>query len=78
MSYEELFALLDASPLIHEGTIVIVEYARREKRAIPDELGPLVKIRDRKYGRTFVAIYGPLDPNEDYYDDDEEEEDDDE
>ena len=33
----------------------------QEKKQIPDDLGPLVKIRDRKYGRTFIAIYGPLD-----------------
>jgi hypothetical protein len=47
----------------------------RGRRFIPEELGPLVKIRDRKYGRTFVAIYGPLDPDEEYYDDDAEDED---
>lgn len=58
VSYEELMTALDRSPLIHEDTIVVVEYARKERDYIPDELGPLVKIRDRKYGRTYVAIYG--------------------
>jgi len=60
VSYPELMGLLDKSPLLGPNTIVIVEYARREKKQIPDDLGPLVKIRDRKYGRTFIAIYGPL------------------
>jgi len=60
VSYPELMGLLDKCPLIKETTIVIVEYARREAKDIPDTLGPLVKIRDRKYGRTYVAMYGPL------------------
>ena len=32
VSYEELMGLLDVSPLIHDNTLVVVEYARREKR----------------------------------------------
>jgi len=75
VSYPELMGLLDQSPLIGPETIVIVEYARREKSQIPDDLGPLVKIRDRKYGRTFVAMYGPLGAFEDEYDDDEDDDD---
>jgi hypothetical protein len=26
---------------------------------IPDAVGPLVRVRGRKYGRTLVAVYGP-------------------
>lgn len=61
VSYEELYDLLDGSPLIHYESIVIVEYAKRLSDAIRDTIGPLQKIRDKRYGRTFVAVYGPTD-----------------
>ena len=61
VSYEELYDLLEGSPLIHDESIVVVEYAKRLSHAIRDTMGPLHKIRDKRYGRTFVAVYGPTD-----------------
>lgn len=61
VSYEELYDLLEGSPLIHDESIVVVEYAKRLSHAIRDTVGPLHKIRDKRYGRTFVAVYGPAD-----------------
>jgi len=59
VSYPEMFELLARSPLVHEGSYILVEYPLKEQRAVPETLGPLVKIRDRRYGRTFLAIWGP-------------------
>jgi len=59
VSYPELFEMLDRSPLLHAGSFVVVEYPLREVKNVPDTLGPLVKFRDRRYGRTFLAIWGP-------------------
>ena len=64
VSYTELYDLLDASPLIHENSIVVVEYPKKAVHEIRDNIKSLVKLRDRKYGRTLVAIYGP-ESNED-------------
>ncbi len=57
VSYEELYELLEASGMIGEGTVVLVEYPERVKSAIVDELAGLTKVRDRKYGRTWLALY---------------------
>uniref|UniRef100_A0A7S3R0U7 Uncharacterized protein n=1 Tax=Dunaliella tertiolecta TaxID=3047 RepID=A0A7S3R0U7_DUNTE len=59
VSYPELFKLLEGSPLLHDGTIMFVEYPRQLASQIPDTLGSLSKVRDRKYGRTWVAVYAP-------------------
>lgn len=59
VSYAELFRLLQDSPLITASSLVVVEYPKAESKSIADELGDLVKLRDRRYGRTNVAIYGP-------------------
>lgn len=66
VSYPELLELLARSPLIHEGSIVLVEYARESERKgeIPDTLGPLVALRSREYGRTRIVIYGPNEPED--------------
>ena len=61
VSYEELYDLLEGSSLIHPESIVVVEYAKRLSHAIRDTIGPLHKVRDKRYGRTFVAVYGPTD-----------------
>mmetsp|Transcript_67944 Transcript_67944/g.214895 ORF Transcript_67944/g.214895 Transcript_67944/m.214895 type:complete len:348 (-) Transcript_67944:1057-2100(-) len=60
VDYGVLMASLASSPLVHAGTTIIVEYPRKSKRHIENTCGPLHKLRDRKYGRTYVAIYGPL------------------
>ena len=59
VSYPELFSLLDGSPLVHEESFILVEYPRKSKDEIPDTIGPLAKIKDRKFGRTYLAVFGP-------------------
>ena len=59
VSYPELYNLLEASTLIGENTIVLVEYPQKVREHIHDTLGPLTKVRDRKYGRTLLALYAP-------------------
>lgn len=65
VSYEELYDLLEVSPLLHPGSIVVVEYPQSLKKLIRPRMGPLKRLRDRKYGRTLVAIYGPDDQKDD-------------
>ncbi|KAG7675293.1 hypothetical protein Ndes2526B_g08163 [Nannochloris sp. 'desiccata'] len=67
VSYTELYDLLEESPLVHDTSIIVVEYPKKVVHEIRDRIGPLTKLRDRKYGRTLVAIYGPGD-DEDYED----------
>jgi 16S rRNA G966 N2-methylase RsmD len=57
VSYPELFDLLEASPLVHAGSIVFVEYPKQLEHQVRDSIGPLQRIKDRKYGRTYVAVY---------------------
>lgn len=57
VSYPDLLAALAASSLLHPGSVVFVEYAKQLKGQISETLGPLQRVRDRKYGRTWVAVY---------------------
>ena len=58
VSYPDLLLQLDASPLIAEHTLILVEYARSQKPEIKAAIGNrLRRIRDRRYGRTYVALY---------------------
>jgi len=59
VSYPELFDLLEESPLVHDQSIIVVEYPKKLAAEVRECLGPLVKLKDRKYGRTFIALYGP-------------------
>jgi len=68
VSYTELYDLLEESPLVHDTSIIVVEYPKKVVKEIRDRIGPLTKLRDRRYGRTLIAIYGPGD-DEDYEDD---------
>lgn len=61
VSYPELYQLLEGSALMHEDSIVVVEYPQKLAHQILPMLGPLTKLRDRRYGRTFLAVYGPGD-----------------
>ncbi|KAG2443918.1 hypothetical protein HXX76_002258 [Chlamydomonas incerta] len=61
VSYPELMGLLQASPLIHERSIVFVEYPQQLAHQVPATLGPLATVRDRRYGRTWIRVYGPAD-----------------
>ena len=38
---------------------MLVEYPRKLAHLVQEEMGPLRKLRDRRYGRTFLALYGP-------------------
>jgi hypothetical protein len=42
-----------------QESIVVVEYPKKLAHIVRDRLGPLEKLRDRRYGRTYMAIYGP-------------------
>lgn len=78
VSYEELYSLLADSPLLHANSIVLVEYPKRLAHLITERLGPLVKVRDRHYGRTFVALYAAAgEGDEDDAEEDESDSDDD-
>ncbi|KAG2498476.1 hypothetical protein HYH03_003729 [Edaphochlamys debaryana] len=59
VSYPELMDLLQRSPLLHERSIVFVEYPSQLAHQVPGTLGPLVTLRDRRYGRTWIRLYGP-------------------
>ncbi|CAG9462970.1 unnamed protein product [Pedinophyceae sp. YPF-701] len=61
VSWPEMMAALDRTPLLHDRSFCLVEYPQKEWAAVPDSLGPLVKFRDRRYGRTYLALYGPED-----------------
>eukprot|EP00250_Pteridium_aquilinum_P008222 c17776_g1_i1 orf=98-1039(+) len=57
VDYAVLMGQLSASPVLGKDTFVVVEYP--SEIDILDECGPLVKLLNRRYGRTHVAIYGP-------------------
>ena len=61
VSYEELFALLEGSPLLHEESFVVVEYPQKSAKSVPRTLSGLVQLRNRKFGRTNVVVFGPVD-----------------
>eukprot|EP00892_Ulva_mutabilis_P003806 jgi/Ulvmu1/1798/UM119_0016.1 len=57
VSYTELYDLLDKSALVHDTSIVIVEYAAQNKPEVRQTVGPLQLVKSRRYGRTFLALY---------------------
>jgi 16S rRNA G966 N2-methylase RsmD len=57
VSYPEIYDLLEATPLVTAESVVMVEYSKQNKRDIRSSIGPLQLVKDRKYGRTFLAIY---------------------
>lgn len=46
--------------MLHDTSVVFVEYPQSVKSTIPEQLGNLPLIRDRKYGRTQLAVYAAL------------------
>ena len=60
VSYEELFHLLEGSPLLHDKSVIFVEYPQSAKSIIPGHICRLPLVRDRKYGRTQLAVYAVL------------------
>lgn len=57
VSYPEIYDLLERSPLLHEGSIVMVEYSKQNRDDIRDAIGGLQQVKNRQYGRTFLTIY---------------------
>jgi len=57
VSYPELFDLFEGSPLLGPSTVALVEYPKQLSHEVRATLGPLRRVRDRKYGRTYLALY---------------------
>ena len=58
VSYPEIYDLLEDSPLLHERSVVIVEYAKQNIKDIRRHVGRLRLLKSRRYGRTYIAVYG--------------------
>eukprot|EP00210_Caulerpa_lentillifera_P004807 g4589.t1 len=59
VSYPELQKQLNDSGVLHDNTIIFMEYPRQLSREVQQNIGNLEKIKDRAYGRTHLAVYGP-------------------
>lgn len=57
VDYAVLMRLIAESPFLGEDTFIVVEYP--SKTDMLESCGRLVKITDRRFGRTLLAIYGP-------------------
>ncbi|XP_073057761.1 uncharacterized protein [Primulina eburnea] len=57
VDYSVLMDQISQSSLVGENTFIVVEYPLRTDML--DSCGHLVKIADRRFGRTHLAIYGP-------------------
>ncbi|KAK7271726.1 hypothetical protein RJT34_27862 [Clitoria ternatea] len=57
VDYEVLMRQISQSSLVGKDTFIVVEYPL--KTDMLDSCGSLVKVTDRRFGRTLLAIYGP-------------------
>uniref|UniRef100_A0ACD5WD68 Uncharacterized protein n=1 Tax=Avena sativa TaxID=4498 RepID=A0ACD5WD68_AVESA len=57
VNYSTLLDQLARSPLVGEDCFILVEYPL--KTDMPESCGDLIKIADRRFGRTNLLIYGP-------------------
>ncbi|XP_039040693.1 putative rRNA methyltransferase YlbH [Hibiscus syriacus] len=57
VDYGTLMAQISKSAIVGEDTFIVVEYPFRTDML--DSCGCLGKIKDRRFGRTHLAIYGP-------------------
>mmetsp|Transcript_4862 Transcript_4862/g.16821 ORF Transcript_4862/g.16821 Transcript_4862/m.16821 type:complete len:450 (+) Transcript_4862:1568-2917(+) len=57
VTYAELLPTIAACPLIADGALVVVEYPEEQADACGERVGRLARVKDRRYGRTRVAIY---------------------
>lgn len=57
VDYEILMRQISNSAFVGEDTFIVVEYPLRTDML--DSCGCLIKITDRRFGRTHLAIYGP-------------------
>jgi 16S rRNA (guanine(966)-N(2))-methyltransferase RsmD len=75
VDYADLARRVAESSLIGEGTVVVFEHPRGVEMA--DEIGPLVRLRERRYGGTRISIYEvPYENARDDYEEDEDEDED--
>ncbi len=63
VNYDQLSRQIAESTLVGRGTVIVFEYPSEDE--MPETIGPLVQLRDRRYGRTKLAIYEyPYDEDE--------------
>lgn len=53
--YEKCLQLIDSLDLLTKEGIIIAEHGVRDQ--VPDQIGRLTKVKDRKYGKILVSIY---------------------
>lgn len=54
--YEKCFRLIERLDLLSLNGIILAEHASFDK--LPDTVGGIAKIREKRYGKTTVSIYG--------------------
>eukprot|EP01025_Chloroclados_australasicus_P001519 TRINITY_DN10391_c3_g1_i1.p1 TRINITY_DN10391_c3_g1~~TRINITY_DN10391_c3_g1_i1.p1 ORF type:complete len:473 (-),score=47.53 TRINITY_DN10391_c3_g1_i1:972-2390(-) len=59
VSYPELFQLFNTANILHGQSVVFIEYPKNLADQLGQTIGPLKRIKDKSYGRTLVAVYGP-------------------
>lgn len=64
VDYSELLTLIATSDAVGEGTFVVVEYPVELGSLPPSIAHRLIGIRNRRYGRTIIAIYGCQPPTD--------------
>jgi 16S rRNA (guanine966-N2)-methyltransferase len=55
VKYPALMETIASSPMVGEGTVVVVEHPQESD--LEEKIGPLERLRERKYGRTKISIY---------------------
>jgi hypothetical protein len=63
MDFGELLSKLEESDVLGSQSFLIFEYPKEVTGDLQPNLGPLVQLVNRTYGRTTVAIYGPPELN---------------
>lgn len=52
----ECFALIEEYDILAENGLILAEHRKEEE--LPEEIGRFTKIKERKYGKVVVSIYG--------------------
>ena len=53
--YEKCLAQIEELDLLDEDGVIIAEHGERD--FVPEQVGSLVKVKERKYGKITVSIY---------------------
>lgn len=53
--YDDCFQRLDEYNVVKNGGLVVAEYDKRQE--LPESFGPFIQIKNKRYGKTGVAIY---------------------